>query len=193
MGGEGHHAVSLGERHGFQGGEGNRGILGAPSRQPERGPEEPAPEIKTEPVLDLTTKADATLVIPTGNTMVKFQSAEQGTLLYVTGVDPHVTVSLGDAFKAKDYSKIEIVYMLPKSNSPSNNVMDLFICVGDVTAPNPNAMIRVSLIADGEYHTAEVDLSGAAFWKGDIHSIRIDYMDQCQVGDVMYVKSFALK
>jgi hypothetical protein len=54
-------------------------------------------------------------------------------------------------------------------------------------------MIRVSLIADGEYHTAEVDLSGAAFWKGDIHSIRIDYMDQCQVGDVMYVKSFALK
>lgn len=160
---------------------------------PERGPEEQAPEIKTEPVLDLTTKADATLVIPTGNTQVKFQSAEQGTLLYVTGVDPHVTVSLGDAFKAKDYSKIEIVYMLPKSNSPSNNVMDLFICVGDVTAPNPNAMIRVSLIADGEYHTAEVDLSGAAFWKGDIHSIRIDYMDQCQVGDVMYVKSFALK
>ena len=160
---------------------------------PERGPEEPAPAPKTEPVLDLTDKADAALVIPSGNSQVKFVSAEQGTALSVTGADPHATVSLGDAFNAKDYNKIEIVYMLPKSNSPSNNVMDLFICVGDVTAPNPNAMIRVSLIADGEYHTLTADLSSQAFWKGDIHSIRIDFLDQCQIGDVMYVKSFALK
>lgn len=160
---------------------------------PEREPEDQPPAAKTEPVLDLTNKADAALVIPTGNTAVKYVSADAGTTLIVTGNDPHVTVALGDLFDAKDYGKLVVEYMLPKTNSQSNHVMDLFICVGDVQAPHPDAMIRVSLMADGEYHTLEVDLSAKSFWTGKIHSIRVDYLDQCTEGDVMYVKSFSLQ
>lgn len=160
---------------------------------PEREPENNQPIIKTEPVLDLTAQADLALLVPTSNTMIKYDSAEKGTRLIVTGDDPHVTVAVQDAFNAKDYKTLEIVYMLPKTNSQSNNVIDLFFCVGDVKAPNANAMIRASLIADGEYHTLTVDLTGKSFWQGDIHSIRIDYLDQCQYGDEMFVKLFALK
>ena len=160
---------------------------------PEREPENNQPVIKTEPVLDLTAQADLALLVPTSNTLVKYDSAEKGTRLIVTGDDPHVTVAVQDAFNAKDYKTLEIVYMLPKTNSQSNNVIDLFFCVGDVKAPNANAMIRASLIADGEYHTLTVDLTGKSFWQGDIHSIRIDYLDQCQYGDEMFVKLFALK
>ena len=160
---------------------------------PEREPENNQPIIKTEPVLDLTAQADLALLVPTSNTLVKYDSAEKGTRLIVTGDDPHVTVAVQDAFNAKDYKTLEIVYMLPKTNSQSNNVIDLFFCVGDVKAPNANAMIRASLIADGEYHTLTVDLTGKSFWQGDIHSIRIDYLDQCQYGDEMFVKLFALK
>lgn len=160
---------------------------------PEREPENNQPIIKTEPVLDLTAQADLALLVPTSNTLVKYDSAEKVTRLIVTGDDPHVTVAVQDAFNAKDYKTLEIVYMLPKTNSQSNNVIDLFFCVGDVKAPNANAMIRASLIADGEYHTLTVDLTGKSFWQGDIHSIRIDYLDQCQYGDEMFVKLFALK
>lgn len=160
---------------------------------PEREPENNQPIIKTEPVLDLTAQADLALLVPTSNTLIKYDSAEKGTRLIVTGDDPHVTVAVQDAFNAKDYKTLEIVYMLPKTNSQSNNVIDLFFCVGDVKAPNANAMIRASLIADGEYHTLTVDLTGKSFWQGDIHSIRIDYLDQCQYGDEMFVKLFALK
>ncbi|MBE6697359.1 MAG: hypothetical protein E7581_02435 [Ruminococcaceae bacterium] len=160
---------------------------------PEREPENNQPIIKTEPVLDLTAQADLALLVPTSNTLVKYDSAEKGTRLIVTGDDPHVTVAVQDFFNAKDYKTLEIVYMLPKTNSQSNNVIDLFFCVGDVKAPNANAMIRASLIADGEYHTLTVDLTGKSFWQGDIHSIRIDYLDQCQYGDEMFVKLFALK
>ena len=161
---------------------------------PERLPEDPEqPVIKTEPVLDLTDPNDAALVIPTSSTLVKYDSAETGTRVIVTGADPFVTISLGDAFNAEDYGTLEIVYMLPETNSPSNDVVDVFLCAGDVKNPSGNAMIRVSVIADGEYHTLTVNLAGKSFWKGAIHSVRVDIMDQCEDGDVMYVKSIALK
>lgn len=160
---------------------------------PERQPESAQPDVMTEPVLDLTDQASVALVVPTGNTVVKFDSALSGTRLTVTGADPHVTVALHDQFAARDYGTLEIVYMLPTTNSPGNNVMDLFLCVGEVQAPHPDAMVRVSLVADGAYHTLTVELSGKSFWTGDIHSIRVDYLDGCAEGDEMYVKSIALK
>lgn len=160
---------------------------------PERKPEDDQPVVKTEPVLDLTNPADATLIIPTYSTLVKYDSAETGTRVIVTGPDPHVTIALQDAFNAEDYGTLEIVYMLPKTNSPGNNVVDVFLCAGDVKSPNGAAMIRVPVVADGEYHTLTVYLAGKSFWKGAIHSVRVDIMDQCADGDVMYVKSIALK
>ena len=160
---------------------------------PERGTEEEKPAEKDSPVLDLTLEKDASLLIPTSSTVVKFDSAETGTKLTVTGGDPHVTVSFGDTLEASDYGKLEIVYMLPESNSPGNNVMDLFICVGSIQAPNPNAMIRVNLVADGDYHTIEIDLTAKEFWTGKIHSIRIDYLDRCESDDVIYLKKVELK
>lgn len=160
---------------------------------PEREPETDQPAVKTEPVLDLTVKAESAMLIPTGNTVVKYDSAQTGTTLTVTGADPHVTISLGDAFRAEDYATLKIEYMLPKTNSPSNNVMDLFLCVGEVQQPHPDASIRVSLTADGEYHTLVVDLSAQSFWTGNIHSIRVDYLDRCEAGDMIYLKSLVLE
>ena len=164
---------------------------------PERKPEEEKPAEKPEenklPVFDLTLNENSSLIITTRNTLVKFDSAETGTKLTVTGDDPNVTISLGDTFQASDFGKLVIVYMLPESNSPGNNVMDLFICVGSIKAPHPDARVRVSLVADGEYHTIEVDLTSKEFWTGTIHSIRIDYLDSCKPDDVIYLKSVALE
>ena len=144
-------------------------------------------------VLDLTKQGNAAHVVASGNTTVKFASSESGTTLTVKGQDPHVTIVYDGILSADEYKTVEITYMLPTSNSKGNNVTDLFLCAGSVTNPDPNACVREGLIADGQYHTLVIDLSGKSFWQGDIHKIRFDYLDGCERGDVMYVKSIVLK
>ena len=94
--------------------------------------------------------------------------------------------------KAEDYSTLKIEYMIPTSNAQDSYECDLFLCAGEVMSPNGNARIRQSLIADGEYHILEVDLSANSYWKGEVHAIRVDYFDKCTVNDVIYIKSMEL-
>ncbi len=143
--------------------------------------------------LDLTVEANTAHVIASNNSTVGFDAGAGATTLTVKGADPHVTVDCGDLLSADKYKTIEITYMIPTTNSPGNGVADLFLCAGSVTNPDPNACVRMDLMADGEYHTLVVDLSGKSFWTGDIHKIRFDFFDACEAGDVMYVKSIILK
>ncbi len=143
--------------------------------------------------LDLTKKDNVSLLISSSNTAIAFSEAEGAVSLTVQGGDPHVTIVYDGARSANTYKTLEITYMLPASNSDGNNVTDLFLCAGAVTNPDPNACVRMDLTADGAYHTLTVDLSDKAFWSGDINKIRFDYLDGCEAGDVMYVKSIVLK
>ena len=143
--------------------------------------------------LDLTKKENAAHILVSNNAAVAFHSAEKGTSLTVKGADPNVTIVYDGELSANTYKTLEITYMLPASNSDGNNVADLFLCAGSITNPDPAASIRVELTADGEYHTLVVDLSAKSFWKGDINKIRFDFLDDCDPGDVMYVKSIVLK
>ena len=143
--------------------------------------------------LDLTKKDNTVLLVASSNTSIGYSAAEGAVELTVQGADPHVTVVYGGALSADTYKTLEITYMLPASNSAGNNVSDLFLCAGTVQNPDPNAFVRVEHTADGAYHTMVIDLSGKSFWQGDIHKIRFDYLDGCEAGDVMYVKSIVLK
>ena len=143
--------------------------------------------------LDLTKKVNIAHVIASSNTKVGFSDAEGAMTLSVTGADPNVTIVYDGILSANTYKTIEITYMLPTSNSKGNNVADLFLCAGSITNPDASASVRENLIADGAYHTMVIDLSGKSFWQGDINKIRFDYLDGCEAGDVMYVKSIVLK
>ena len=143
--------------------------------------------------LDLTKKENTAHILVSNNAAVAFHSAEKGTTLTVKGADPNVTIVYNGELSANTYKTLEITYMIPTSNSRGNDVTDLFLCAGSVTNPDPAACVRMELIADGEYHTMVVDLSGKSFWKGDINKIRFDFFDDCATGDVMYVKSIVLK
>ena len=143
--------------------------------------------------LDLTKEANASHVIASNNTAVQYRESAGATALTVRGGDPNVTINYAGILSADRFKTLEITYMLPTTNSQGNGVTDLFLCAGSVTNPDPAACVRMDLIADGEYHTLVVDLSGKAFWSGDIHKIRFDFLDACEAGDVMYVKSIVLK
>ena len=143
--------------------------------------------------LDLTKKTNTSLVISSSATTIGFSEAEGAMELTVTGGDPHVTIVYDGVISANTYKTIEITYMIPTSNSDGNNVTDLFLCAGNVTNPDAGASVRVQHTADGQYHTLVIDLSDKSFWQGDIHKIRLDYMDSCAAGDKIYIKSINLK
>ena len=83
--------------------------------------------------------------------------------------------------------------MIPEDASKPFYQSDIFICAGNIKAPDGNARIRVNLEKDGEYHVLEVDLSKNTYWTGDIHMIRFDYFDFSSAGDVMYIKNISLE
>ncbi|MCR5694412.1 MAG: dockerin type I repeat-containing protein [Clostridia bacterium] len=130
------------------------------------------------------------------NTEVKYDLNEKALRLTVTNAfDPQVMLEFEnapEAIRTDAYTTVSITYMIPENDPANNCVCDLFICAGADTSPKGENRIRFSLISDGEYHTAIVDLSNSSFWNGDLHRIRMDYFDSCSVGNVMYVKSVKL-
>ena len=109
--------------------------------------------------------------------------------------DPQIYIdyNLAGAFlNSSDYKTLKIEYMIPGTNSSSSYECDLFFCCGDVANADPNCRHRITLIADGQYHTATVNLKNLGYFKGQINRIRLDYFDSCAAGDVIYVKSFNL-
>ena len=157
----------------------------------ENGGQPAAPALSAN--LDLTVKGNAAHLISSSATTITYKDEKTGTALTVTGGDPHVTINYQGELSANQYKTLEITYMLPTTNSDGNLVADVFLCAGSLQNPDASASVREGLIADGEYHTLVIDLSGKSFWKGDINKIRFDYLDSCAAGDVMYVKSIVLK
>ena len=94
---------------------------------------------------------------------------------------------------ANTYKTITITYMIPKSNSKGSYNCDLFLAAGGLTDFTADARIRSeNLVADGQFHTLTINLSGNSYWSGNIHKLRFDFFEGCAVGDVMFVKSIVL-
>ena len=111
--------------------------------------------------------------------------------------DPFYVVENPDVgnvtLRAEDYTTLRIEYMIPTTNSTATYNAELYPCAGDLQNPDGAALIWISgLVADGEYHTLEINLSNSPYWNGDIHRIRFDFFNASAVGDIMYIKSITL-
>ena len=136
----------------------------------------------------LTNPMDTTVVYDEAMGAVKLTAGSVG--------DVSVTIPYGSSptpLAAESYKTLKIEYMIPTDASKPSYQSDLFICTGNIKAPDGNARIRVDLVKDGEYHVLEVKLAGNPYWTGDIHMIRFDYFDFSSAGDVMYIKSISLE
>lgn len=116
----------------------------------------------------------------------------------VTVTDPHdpyfaVHYSESDVeLSASSLKYLDITFMVPKSNSMSSYMMELFLAAGTTVAPEAGKSVFVELPADGEYHTYRLDLSGVTCWNGLIHMVRVDFFGSCNAGDSFYIKSMKL-
>ena len=147
--------------------------------------------------LDFTEGKNLALLTNPVDTTVEFdQTAGAVKLTAGTIGDVSVTIPYGSSptpLAAESYKTLKIEYMIPTDASMSSYQSDLFICTGNIKAPDGNARIRVDLVKDGEYHVLEVKLAGNPYWTGDIHMIRFDYFDFSSAGDVMYIKNISLE
>ncbi len=147
--------------------------------------------------LDFTEGKNLALLTNPVDTTVEFdQTAGAVKLTAGTIGDVSVTIPYGSSptpLAAESYKTLKIEYMIPTDASMSSYQSDLFICTGNIKAPDGNARIRVDLVKDGEYHVLEVKLAGNPYWTGDINMIRFDYFDFSSAGDVMYIKNISLE
>ena len=130
------------------------------------------------------------------NTTLEYDATEQALKCTVTGGDPYAAIEFGSSqaiYNADNYGTIEVVYMIPTTNSTTNYIMELFLSAGTTTSAVGGKSVTKPLVADGEYHTLTIDVSGLAFWSGTINQIRFDYFSGAAVDDVIYVKSIELK
>lgn len=144
--------------------------------------------------IDLSVPNGITSISNPHDTSVVFDEEKAAARFTVTGNDPYFSFSstLSTELLAEDHGYIEIDYMIPKTGTDQSSAAQLFLCSGNITDPTQDAAVYCELITDGKYHTLRADVSEYSFWSGVIHSIRFDYFNSPNEGDVIYIKAFRL-
>ena len=146
--------------------------------------------------LDFTKKEYCDVFTNHNSVITDLDTAQNALKVTVTGMDPYAAIRFADSqkeYQAGDYTTIEIVYMIPTTNSLGYYDMELFLSTGDVKTAQGGKSVRRELITDGEYHTLSINVSSVSFWNGKINEIRVDFFGGSNAGDVIYVKSITLK
>lgn len=123
----------------------------------------------------------------------------KATALQADKFDPYFTFDVSyapDILMAEDYTILEVTYVLPTTNVlDTAYACEFFFRVGNIAAFDGAYMVaNVDMgVADGQQRTLRIDLSGLAFWTGEIHAIRLDFLTVGEFGDSVYIQSIALK
>ncbi len=105
--------------------------------------------------------------------------------------DPYAVLELENyGISADEYKYIVYTSMVPSGRSDPMPNGEIYFCVGDVTEPAERYSSMFSNIDDGFYHSSIFEMTNADFWKGTVHSLRLDYFDETnEYGYSHYLKS----
>ncbi len=145
--------------------------------------------------MDFSVKGTEKAVSNTNSATVTYDLVEEALKAEVTGDDALFYLGVSQSIpplKAEDYSTLEITYMCAPETSGKAINLQVFYCAGSVQNPDVDHQVMKPLVKDGEYHTITIDLSTLKDWNGTINNIRVDFFDQSEVGDTMYIKSIKL-
>lgn len=146
-------------------------------------------------VVDLSVKDGMSSINYPRSTEYGFDEEQKAIMFKAVDADPNVTFVFdygGQQHFAEDHGIIEIEYMIPTTNAQPSYETQLFLCAGDIKAPAAEAAVTGTLIADGQYHTLQINVKDLDFWQGLIHMVRFDYFSSPTAGDTVYVKAFRL-
>ena len=111
--------------------------------------------------------------------------------------DPYFYIdftTLGEVFEAEDYPYLEIECLVPMTNAWDFYSAEVFLCSGSTASATAGVSVNFDLgIPMGKMVKYRIDLSKSGFWSGDIHKLRFDYFNGCEIGDYIIIKSVSLK
>ena len=123
------------------------------------------------------------------NTTVTFDSGEKAIKLSVSSenIDPRALLDVSHlGISADEYKYIVYTY---KIKSASGTEGEMFLCAGNVKVPTAGYSVMFPLTKNGTYVSQVLDLSSLSYWKGDIHSVRLDYFASASLGNYAFVDS----
>ena len=126
---------------------------------------------------------------------VKFNSTYDAVVLSIRGEDPQVNILYGNAptpLRAENYGRIVIEYMMPATNAPEARAGEMFLCTGSTVNAEAGKSVALNYVADGKWHTLEIDVADLDFWSGRINAIRLDFVNSGNIGDAIYIRSIRL-
>jgi hypothetical protein len=145
--------------------------------------------------LDFSGKGTMSAISSQNSATITFDEGEGAIKAVVTGGDALFYLGFSQstpALKAQDYATLEITYKCPTNTSGKAVNLQVFYCAGSIQNADAAHQVMKSITKDGEYHTITIDLSTFKDWDGNINTLRIDFFDQSEVGDTMYIKSIKL-
>lgn len=113
------------------------------------------------------------------------------------GSDPFVVFDLygnGHRLSANTNKYLRFEYLVvPGAVSSKATKTEFFVCsTGGYAYPDAGARVDTTLIRDGNWHVASIDLTNASFWSGDVLKVRIDFFVECAAGDGIYIRRIAI-
>lgn len=144
--------------------------------------------------IDFTESDRSDLFDGFNNAAGSFRENSYYRLKVLDGHDPYVHVKYeenGAQLYADDYGTIEITYRIPTKNALDDYSAEIFLCAGQYEHPTGGVSVHFDLIADGEWHTARIDLP-TEYWSGEVHQIRLDFFNSGKRGDEFHLQSIVL-
>ncbi len=126
---------------------------------------------------------------------VRFNSTYDAVVLSVRGEDPQVNILYGNAptpLRTENYGRIVIEYMMPASNAPEARAGEMFLCTGSTVNAEAGKSVALNYVADGKWHTLEINVADLDFWSGRINAVRLDFVNAGNLGDAIYIRSIRL-
>ena len=146
--------------------------------------------------IDFSVEENVDIVHAVKHMSKEYDSAEQAMKLTLEiPSDPQCSIDFDwnsdKVINSDDFNSIEIVYMLPVTNSKASDSFVIFACAGEVTTYNEKYAVNGTVIRDGEYHTLTIKLPDSKCL-GDLHKFRLDPFTSGAAGDTIYIKSIRL-
>lgn len=130
------------------------------------------------------------LVRRTNSTAVSFENGAMKLTVTGNGNDPWALIDLEEiGISADKYKYVVMIYKMPIGTEKTEAASELFFSAGDVAEPTAGCSKYANLAKPGSYNIFFAALNSADYWKGTVHSVRIDYYSNGIVGDSYLVDS----
>lgn len=141
--------------------------------------------------IDFSELDNLSKVITVDNNAKIEKTADGVKCIATTGDDPIAKISYtaGNIDTAK-YKSVTLTYKLEPGTSKA--IGQLFFLTTANPDPAEAAAQKYSMVADGEWHTVTINVQGTAYWSGMLNGIRFDFLDNCEAGEYVTLKSITL-